>query len=108
MQTANLDVQVKQALTQNRALPEDPQKERVVLWKVFRDEASAVEYSHHILLESDQSLVGGHGVDSIGEFYWIGVQVADLTAWGHTQAIQLTDPFDSDDPKVKGQGFGNN
>ena len=107
MQNVNLDVQVKQTLTQNRALPENPEKERVVLWKVFRDEDSAVEYSHHILLEADQSLVGGHGVDSVGKFYWLGVEVADLGAWGHTRAIQLSDPFDSDDPKVQGQGFGN-
>jgi len=106
MQEVDQDVQIKKVLTQARPLPEDPQKERVVLWKVFRDEAEALEYSHHILLEPDQKIVGGHGTDSVGAFFWLGIEVADLEAWGNTQAIQLTDPFDSTDPKGQGRGPG--
>jgi len=106
MQAVDQDVQIKQILTQARALPEDPKKERVVLWKVFRDEIEALEYSQHILLEPDQKIVGGRGIDSVGGFFWLGIEVADLEAWGNTQAIQLTDPFDSTDPKGQGRGPG--
>jgi hypothetical protein len=97
---------VAEILVQPRALPEDPQKERVVLWKVFRSETEALEYSQHIMLEADQNIVGGHGTDSIGEFFWLGVQVANLEAWGNSHAIQLTDPFDSNDPTGQGRGPG--
>lgn len=106
MQAQDQDVQIKQMLTQARVLPEDPKKERVVLWKVFRNEAEALEYSHHILLEPDQKIVGGRGTDSVGEFFWLGIEVADLEAWGNTHAIQLSDPFDGNDPKGQGRGPG--
>ncbi len=106
MQIVSQDVQIKQLLTQQRPLPEAPEKERVVLWKVFRSEAEALDYAHHIQLESDQKIVGGNGTDSVGDFFWLGVEVADLAAWGNSQAIQLSDPFDSDDPKGQGRGPG--
>ena len=106
MPTANQDTHVNQLLSQMRALPDDAKKERVVLWKIFRDAPKAVEYSHHILLESDQQLVGGCSTDSAGVFFWLGVEVADLAAWGNTHAIQLADPFEGNDPKTNGQGFG--
>lgn len=106
MQSAYTLEQITQLLSHDRALPTDPLTERVVLWKVFRDKSSVVEYSHHILLESDQRLVGGQSVDTIGTFYWLGVEVEDIENWGNTQAIQLSDPFDGDSPKVQGQGFG--
>jgi len=107
MQSVNMDDQVKSILSLSHALPADPKQERVVLWKVFREEASALEYSHHIMLGSDQELVGGHAADSAGDFYWLGVKVADLAAWGNSHAIQLSDPFEAEDPKVQGRGFGN-
>jgi hypothetical protein len=94
MQTANQSAQVSQILSQSRSLPEDPKKERVVMWKVFRDQAAALDYSQHILLEPDQRIVGGHSTDSVGDFFWLGVEVADVAAWGNTHAIQLVDPFD--------------
>ncbi|MES2408558.1 MAG: hypothetical protein V4528_14690 [Pseudomonadota bacterium] len=106
MQTVNNDIEIKQILNASRPLPEDPKAERVVLWKVFRNTEDALEYSHHILLEPDQTVVGGHASDSVGEFFWLGIEVADLEAWGNTQSIQLTDPFDSNDPKGQGQGPG--
>ena len=106
MQTQNPDDQITKILVQPRTLPEDPQKERVVLWKVFRSEDEALEYSHHIILEPDQQIVGGNGTDSVGVFFWLGVEVPNLEKWGNSQAIQLTDPFDSNDPIGMGRGPG--
>lgn len=106
MQSVYSPEQITQLLRHDRALPTDPRKERVVLWKVFRDKSSVIEYSQHILLEPDQRLVGGQSVDTIGPFYWLGVEVEEIENWGNTHAIQLNDPFDSDSPKVQGQGFG--
>jgi hypothetical protein len=95
---------ISDILHQARPLPENPQQERVVLWKVFRTEDEALEYAKHIMLEADQTIVGGHGSDTVGEFFWLGVQVADLAAWGNSQAIQLNDPLDSNDPNGQGRG----
>lgn len=106
MQTLNTDHPIAQILAQPRPLPEDPQKERVVLWKVFRSNEEALEYSQHIMLEPSQKIIGGHGRDSAGEFFWLGVEVESLETWGNSQAIQLTDPFDSNDPDGKGRGPG--
>lgn len=106
MQTSNQDSQINQILAQPKPLPEDPEKERIVLWKIFRSENEALEYSHHILLEPSQQIVGGHGTDTVGAFFWLGVEVADLEKWGNTHAIQLTDPFDSNDPVGQGRGPG--
>lgn len=105
MQTLNHNDRISKILDQSRPLPQDPKKERVVLWKVFRNEDEALEYSHHIMLEPDQKIVGGHATDTVGDFFWLGVEVANLEAWGNTQAIQLTDPFDSDDPNGQGRGL---
>ncbi len=105
MQTTERDNQVRGLLKQEHALPADPKKDRVVLWKIFRSPDEALEYSHHILLEPDQKLVGGCAADTVGKLWWLGVEVADLEAWGNSQAIQLTDPFDANDPKGKGQGM---
>lgn len=103
--TQNKDISIRQILSQPRNLPEDPKKERIVLWKIFRNENDALEYSHHILLEEDQRIVGGYSSDSAGDFLWLGVEVEDIEAWGNTQAIQLADPFEATDPKGQGQGF---
>ncbi len=105
MQVSERDNQVRLLLGQEHALPADPKKERVVLWKVFRNQDEALEYSHHILLEPDQKLVGGTATDTVGKFWWLGVEVANLEAWGNSQAIQLADPFDANDPDGKGQGM---
>lgn len=96
---------VKQLLKTEADLPQDPANERIVLWKTFRSENEAVDYSRAIILEEDQHLVGGASRDSAGPLYWIGVQVEDLEAWGNSQAIQLTDPFDANDPAGQGRGI---
>lgn len=105
MQLSEQENPITNLLQQERPLPQDPKSERVVLWKVFRSENEAIEYSRHVLLEPDQKLVGGHATDTVGEFWWIGVQVDSLEAWGNSQAIQLTDPLDANDPKGQGRGL---
>jgi hypothetical protein len=104
MQILNQDVHINEVLAQPISLPEDPQKDCIVLWKVFRSKDEALEYSHHILLEPTQRIVGGYWTDSAGGFFWLGVEVDDLEKWGNSQAIQLTDPFDSNDPVGQGRG----
>ncbi|MFZ5659230.1 MAG: hypothetical protein ACOY5C_05165 [Pseudomonadota bacterium] len=99
------EMTVKAALDRPVPLPADPQQERVVLWKTFRSRGEALDFARNVLLEADQTLIGGHDHDSVGPFYWLGVQVADLAAWGNSQAIQLRDPFDADDPQGQGRGI---
>lgn len=99
------NIPIQELLKQEQALPEDPKTEQIVMWKVFRTMGEALEYPRHIMLEADQSLVGGHTKDSAGDLWWVGVKVADLEAWGNSQAIQLSDPFDANDPQGQGRGL---
>lgn len=96
---------VKHLLNNRADLPKDPANERIVLWKTFRSIDEAIGYSRAILLEDDQTLVGGASSDSAGPLFWVGVKVDDLEAWGNSQAIQLTDPFDANDPAGQGRGI---
>lgn len=96
---------VKTMLRQRRPLPRHPIEEQIVFWRTFRMPNEAVAFSHAIRLGEDQHLVGGRTRDSIGELYWIGVHVDDLAKWGNTKAIQLSDPFDADDPDNQGRPF---
>lgn len=105
MRTSEQGTPIQNLLTQQCPLPQDPKAERVVMWKVFRTLDEALEYPRHIMLGPDQSLVGGHSEDSAGELWWVGVQVADLEAWGNSQAIQLSDPYDANDPQGQGRGL---
>lgn len=104
MELSEQAIPIRDLLNQECGLPENPKNDCIVLWKVFRKLHEALEYARHILLEPDQKLVGGHAHDSAGEFWWLGVKVADLAAWGNSQAIQLADPFDANDPKGQGRG----
>lgn len=92
-------------LRQSRALPDDPIAQRIVLWRTFRSLEAALEYSRHILLGHGQHVVGGATYDDLGVLYWLGVQVDDLSKWGNTKAIQLTDHFDGANPDVQGRPF---
>lgn len=96
---------VRRLLSASRALPQDPVKEHIVMWKIFRTLDQAASYSQFILLGEGQQVVGGKTRDSVGELYWIGVHVDDLAKWGNTKAIQLTDGFDGEDPRVQGRPF---
>ncbi len=99
------DDAVKEMLQQQRPLPHDPVKEQIVFWRTFRSADKAAAFSPAIQLGEGQALVGGRTRDSIGELYWLGVHVHDLAKWGNTKAIQLSDPFDADDPDNQGRPF---
>lgn len=96
---------VRRLLNQPRSLPQDPVRERVVMWKGFRTLDAAATYSTAVMLGQGQEIVAGKTSDSIGDLYWIGVRVDDLAKWGNTKAIQLTDGFDAEDPDVQGRPF---
>ena len=105
MRTSEQETPIEDLLKQSCPLPQDAKAERVVMWKVFRSLDEALEYRRHIMLGADQSLVGGHSEDSAGELWWVGVKVANLEAWGNSQAIQLSDPYDANDPQGQGRGL---
>lgn len=94
-------------LLTHRPLPQDPVQERIVLWRSFRTEQEARDYAQHVMLGAGQHLVGGTCEDSVGAMYWIGVQVDDIAKWGNTKAIQLSDPFDGENPDTLGRPFEN-
>jgi len=93
------DTEARGILATSRPLPQDPKAEHVVLWRAFRNEDQAVEYSRHILLGSGQRVIGGCNRDDVGWYCWLGVEVDDLEKWGNSRAIQLCDPFDPEDPR---------
>lgn len=64
-----------------------PLEGRIVAWSVFRTREEAENLVAHVHLAPGQHLVGGHGEDSVAAFWWVGVQVNDLDAWGHSAAI---------------------
>lgn len=105
MRTPEHGTPIQDLLKQQCALPQDAEAERIVMWKVFRSLAEALEYPRHIMLGADQSLVGGHSQDSAGDLWWVGVKVANLETWGNSQAIQLRDPYDANDPQGQGRGL---
>ncbi len=75
-------------LQQERSLPgRRPEVDRIVYWHVFRRPEDALAFAEHVLLEEDECLVGGYTRDSIGPVWWVGVQVADLAAWGNRGAV---------------------
>lgn len=60
---------------------------QVVQWHVFRSLTEADEFADHILLGTDQALVGGSAQDSVGTFWWVGVEVGDVSRWGNFTAV---------------------
>ncbi|TCV81045.1 hypothetical protein [Sulfurirhabdus autotrophica] len=74
-------------LVNHRQLPSHNAENKVVQWHVFRDAKQADEYADHIFLGDGQSIVGGFDEDSIGELWWVGVEVADLSIWGNRSAV---------------------
>ncbi len=61
--------------------------DRAVNWAVFRTRPAAERYLEHIQLGPGQDLIGGHGTDSIGEYWWVGVRVPSVAHWGSRQAV---------------------
>lgn len=86
--------ELSRSLESVRHLPDDPAAERLVYWHVFRDADAVVSFARKIQLEDGDTLVGGCSEDSIGPLYWVGVQVADLEAWGSRRAIKKVDGVD--------------
>lgn len=74
-------------LRRERSLPDRDGLGRVVHWHVFRAPDEAHRFAHNVLLGDGQTLVGGYSRDSVGPFWWVGVQVADLGHWGSSRAI---------------------
>ncbi len=74
-------------LTQERSLPAASGLGGVVQWHVFRDREQAQAFIPAIHLGAGQTLVGGYSRDSVGPFWWIGVQVENIQQWGHHAAI---------------------
>jgi len=60
---------------------------QAVNWQMFRRRSEAVKRLRHIRLGAGQSLIGGHGRDSIAPYWWVGVKVDDLADWGHVDAV---------------------
>lgn len=70
-----------------REAPSIHPMDNVVNWSIFRNRKEAEDYLRHVQLGAGQEPVGGHGRDSIGEYWWVGVKVVDLGRWGGQQAI---------------------
>ena len=74
-------------LNESRSLPVNNASHRVVLWHVFRAASAAVEYAEGIKLGEEQSIVGGMDFDSIGNLWWVGVEVEEVSRWGNLAAV---------------------
>ncbi len=58
-----------------------------VNWSIFRRRGDAELHADRIQLGPGHALIGGHGHDSIGDYWWVGVRVESLAQWGSKQAI---------------------
>lgn len=74
-------------LDESREVPSTAPMERVVAWSVFRSREEARNLVEHVYLAPGQSLVGGHGQDSVASYWWVGVQVPDVSQWGNATAV---------------------
>lgn len=74
-------------LDEAREVPSVVPMARVVNWSIFRSREAAGEHLPHVHLGAGQALVGGHGQDSIGPYWWVGVQVDDIGHWGDVAAV---------------------
>lgn len=73
-------------LNQDRPLPQAGSG-NVVQWHVYRSQREARNHVADVMLGEGQHLTGGHSSDSIGDLWWVGVQVDDLKRWGNRSAI---------------------
>ncbi|MEJ2645360.1 MAG: hypothetical protein P8180_10580 [Gammaproteobacteria bacterium] len=87
------------ALDSEAPLPnENPAREHIVNWHVFRRRESALQFARNIMIESGVTLVGGNTSDSVGRLWWVGIRVDNLEKWGHKSAIQMHDRVDPQNP----------
>lgn len=70
-----------------RDLPDHSGRDHIVQWHVFRSEQAARDHIPAIRIGEDQELVCGKTRDSVGDVWWVGVRVRDLTRWGNRAAI---------------------
>lgn len=74
-------------LDETREVPSTTPMERVVAWSIFRSREDARKLLDHVYLAPGQALVGGHGRDSVADYWWVGVQVQDMGQWGNATAV---------------------
>ncbi len=72
---------------QYRQLPAHNADNKVVSWHVSRTVGEAAQFAAGIRLGDGQHLVGGRDRDSVGELWWVGVEVDDLARWGNHAAV---------------------
>ena len=58
-----------------------------VNWSVFRHRNEAENYLDRVRLSDGHTLIGGHSQDSVGDYWWVGVQVQSIAKWGSHRAI---------------------
>ncbi len=75
-----------QFLNEERPLPQNG-RGNVVQWHVYRRIGEARAHLTHIMLGQGQHIVGGHSHDSIGDLWWVGVEVDNIGHWGNRSAI---------------------
>lgn len=68
-------------------LPTRLENPHVVSWHGFRTLLEAESYADNVILNDGQTLTGGIAQDSVGLLWWVGVEVADLSRWGNSGAI---------------------
>lgn len=66
---------------------DDAIEQRIVYWHIFRRKQDALNFANHIMMPEGEQLVGGRDRDSIGNIWWIGVQVDSLEKWGSRAAV---------------------
>ena len=74
-------------LNQEREAPSLVPLPNAVNWSIFRRRADAERHAEHVHLNPGHRLVGGHGHDSVDEYWWVGVCVESLGDWGSLQAV---------------------
>ena len=74
---------LRQSLQQESPLPQqsDAEQRLICYSHTFRNVDKALLFATGILLKQGESLVGGKTQDSIGDLFWLGVQVSNLEQW---------------------------
>jgi len=68
-------------------VPSQVPLENAVNWSIFRQRKKAENYLDQVRLSDGHELIGGHSQDSVGDYWWVGVRVRSVAAWGSRQAI---------------------
>ena len=84
-------------LLEYRPLPNalSAESQLIAFARAFRHRDEALQYAQHILLDRGQHLTGGYTIDSVGDLWWIGVQMDTLDQWrsnGGFHRVATLDP----------------